>query len=380
MPKGSEKLTILAIETSCDETAAAVVEGTGGFTHPQFRILSSVVLSQIKLHAPFGGVVPNIAKREHIKNLPLVLHRALHKAGFLSTKFEIRNSKQISKLKQKIDCLAVTVGPGLEPALWASITFTQKLAEKWKLPVVAANHMEGHITSVLLPQNRGSTKREARSTKRFGFRISDFEFPAIALLVSGGHTELVLVKNWLDYKIVGQTLDDAAGEAFDKVARMLELGYPGGPLVSKLARTGNRYAFSFPRPMLTAKNFDFSFSGLKTAVLYTLRDLKANKTAYSKNDIAASFQDAVVDVLLTKTFRAYREYSAKSVIIGGGVAANKLLRQRFIQSFGRKNLLLAPTKFTGDNAAMIAASAYFHALKKDFTGWKNLTADATLSL
>ena len=209
-------------------------------------------------------------------------------------------------------------------------------------------------------------------------------FPAVALLVSGGHTELVLVKKWLDYKIIGKTLDDAAGEAFDKVARMLELKYPGGPEISRIARTGNCYTFAFPRPMLNSKNYDFSFSGLKTAVLYTLRDLAASKTRYSKNDIAASFQDAVVDVLLAKTVRAAREFRARSIIIGGGVSANDALRKRFTKTFAEKSArakLFIPTpKFTGDNAAMIAASAYFHAQKNDFTNWKKLAAHATLAL
>jgi len=362
--------TILAIETSCDETAVAVVECAGGIKNPRFKIRANIVSSQVKLHAPFGGVVPNLAKREHIKNLPTVLERALRKTD-------------ITKPEREIDVIAVTVGPGLEPALWTGINFAQKLAQEWKLPVVAANHMEGHLVSPLLSQERKSTKHEIRSTKRFGFRNSDFEFPAVALLVSGGHTELVLVKKWLDYKIIGKTLDDAAGEAFDKIARMLGLKYPGGPEIARLARTGNRYTFSFPRPMLHSKNYDFSFSGLKTAVLYTLRDLKLSKTPFSKNDIAASFQDSVVDVLLTKTFRAAQEYKAKSIIVGGGVAANNLLRARFGQSFSTKKLFLSPVKFTGDNAAMIAASAYFHvgsSPAKSGAGWKKLAANATLSL
>ncbi len=355
MPRAKKPYTILGIETSCDETAIAILDCTGPLSKPIFSLRANVISSQAELHAKFGGVVPNIAKREHIRLLPFVLDEALKEAG-------------IKNPSKEIHALAVTVGPGLEPALWCGITFAQKLAQEWKLPVVAANHMEGHMVTPLLNEKEKSSLR----------------FPALALLVSGGHTEIVIAKNWLDYKIVGQTLDDAAGEAFDKVARMMQLGYPGGPLISKLAETGNRYGYSFPRPMIHAKNFDFSFSGLKTAVLYTLRDLDKNKTPYSKNDIAASFEDAVIDVLLLKTTKAAREYKVKSIIVGGGVAANAQLRFRMSEAFkDAKNapkLFLPPSSLTGDNAAMIAASAYFHALKKQFTDWKKLKAHATLSL
>jgi N6-L-threonylcarbamoyladenine synthase len=347
--------TILAIETSCDETAVAVLDCSGGLTKPTFKIRSNIVASQVKLHAEWGGVVPNLAKREHIKNLPSVLERALKKANIGNPTLEI-------------DALAVTVGPGLEPALWTGITFAQELSQSWKLPIVASNHMEGHLAASLLDHTKRPT----------------IIFPALALLVSGGHTELVYIKNWLKYKIIGETLDDAAGEAFDKVARMLELGYPGGPIISKLSRTGNRYAFSFPRPMINAKNFDFSFSGLKTSVLYTLRDLKENKTPFTKNDVAASFEDAVVDVLILKTLHASRKLHAKTILIGGGVAANALLRKRLGKAVALEKtapkFIVPRLALTTDNAAMIAASAYFHVLKKDFTDWKKLEAHATMPL
>ncbi len=351
-----KKTTLLAIETSCDETAAAVMECSGGLKNPRFLLHSNIVLSQIKEHAPFGGVVPNIAKREHTKHLPGVVARALKVA-------------KIFDPAREIDALAVTVGPGLEPALWCGITYTQKLAQEWNLPVVAANHMEGHLVSPLLGK------------KRFDLRgRSNLRFPALALLVSGGHTELVLVKNWLEYEVVGRTLDDAAGEAFDKVARMMNLGYPGGPIISKLAYKGNPRTYTFPRPMMTAKNFDFSFSGLKTAVLYTLRDLEKEKKKYSKADIAASFEEAVVDVLCAKTKRAALEHGARTILLGGGVAANKALRLRLTKIFGAKNVALSPLSLTGDNASMIAGAAYFHVLTDDFTNWKSLAANATLAL
>jgi N6-L-threonylcarbamoyladenine synthase len=348
-----KNITILAIETSCDETSVAVLKCSGGLKRPKFSVISNVVSSQVKIHSEYGGVVPNLAKREHLKNLPRILKLALRKA-------------KIKNPKKEIDSLAVTVGPGLEPALWTGINLASDLAQKWKLPIVAVNHMEGHLVTPLLD---GKTK---------------VKFPLLALLVSGGHTSLVLAKNWLEYKTIGETLDDAAGEAFDKVARMMQLGYPGGPRLDKLTRTGNKFAFSFPRPMIHTKNYNFSFSGLKTAVLYTLRDLRQSNRAYTKNDIAASFTDAVVDVLILKTTRAIKEHKVRTLIVGGGVAANKNLRSRLkqtIKTFHHSTeLALSPLKYTGDNAAMIAGAAYFHALKNDYTDWRKLKAHATLKL
>lgn len=351
---------LLAIETSCDETGIALLEGSGGLKTPALKILSNRVASQIELHAPYGGVVPNIAKREHIKFLPILLTEALTEAG-------------IENPSEDIDALAVTVGPGLEPALWAGITFAQELAQDWKLPVVAANHMEGHIAAILLSQEKNK-KQSAKKTS--------VVFPAIALLVSGGHTELVLVKNWLEYEVIGETVDDAAGEAFDKVARMLELGYPGGPQISKLAANGNRYAYSLPRPMVNSHDYNFSFSGLKTAVLYLLRDLKKETASFTQSDIAASFEEAVVDVLLMKTMRALKEYGAHTLILGGGVAANTRLRARMEELAEKMGIAihLPHPRITTDNGAMIGAAAYFHAATDDFTPWKKLVAHATLRL
>jgi len=366
-------MIILAIETSCDETAIAVLKISNG----KFEILSDIVASQIKIHAPWGGVVPNLAKREHERNLPIVLKKALKKAGFVNSNFQFSNSK--------IDLIAVTVGPGLEPALWTGINFAKDLAEKWKKPLVGINHMEGHIFSVLLNSK------------------NKIIFPALALLVSGGHTELVLISakggpasGW-KYKVIGQTRDDAAGEAFDKVAKMLGLPYPGGPEVAKLASKSDVDATStsdfklkLPRPMINSKDYDFSFSGLKTAVLYLLKDLRAGKFgsriislgARDKENqlsrplvaqICREFQQAVIDVLISKTIRAAKEYKTKTVILGGGVAANKELRK---QLGNKTNLLIPEFKFTTDNAAMIAVAAYFHAKDK----LKNLQANGNLEL
>ncbi len=366
-------MIILAIETSCDETAISILEASGGFSRPKFKILSNIVASQIKIHRKWGGVVPNLAKREHLKNLPIVLKKVLREAKVSSSKFQVSS----------IDVIAVTAGPGLEPALWTGINFAKELAEKWNKPIIGINHMEGHIYSAFLKD------------KSFVLRASDFGFPAAALLVSGGHTELVLIKNWLKYKIIGQTRDDAAGEAFDKVAKMLGLPYPGGPEVAAEAAKFSIFNFQFsnkihlPRPMINSKDYDFSFSGLKTAVLYLLRDLQKNIPKFSdRKDLVSSicmeFQQAVIDVLISKTIRAAKEYKIKTIILGGGVAANKELRKQLGKKIKKElpitNYLLPITSFTGDNAAMIAAAAYFRALKKQFTKPSTLKAQGNLIL
>jgi len=276
--------------------------------------------------------------------------------------------------KPDIDVIAVTHGPGLEPCLWVGVNFAKALSAVWDVPIVGVNHMEGHVIMSLMQHSKVLQN----------VRMSDLEFPLLALLISGGHTELVLIKKWGTYQLLGHTLDDAVGEAFDKVARMMHLSYPGGPLISKLARTGNCYTFAFPRPMIHSSDFNFSFSGLKTAVLYTLRDLKEKNIPYTNNDIAASFEEAVADVLILKTIRALREYKIKTLIVGGGVSANRRLRiriRRAVDFFNHSvTLALPPARFTGDNAAMIAAAAYLHALKKDYRDWRKLKAHATLKL
>lgn len=361
-------MKILAIETSCDETAVAIVEGVGGKKAPRFRVLANTVNSQISLHKKWGGVVPNIARREHQKQLIPVLLEALTAAGLLqkqfsaehklpkSTHVKISNylAREEALLEElcsspllinapDIDAIAVTYGPGLEPALWVGVNFARALSILWDKPLIPTNHMAGHIAAALLEENNPHV-----------------HFPAIALLVSGGHTEIVLIKKWGDYRIIGETQDDAAGEAFDKVARMLGLGYPGGPKISKLAKSGNRTTIPFPRPMLTRPNLHFSFSGLKTAVLYYLRDHKR----YNKADVAAAFEDAAVDVLVAKTLHAAEQHNAKSIIIGGGVAANAHLRneltRRAKKRLPKTAVFLPSPALTTDNAAMIGAAAYLN--------------------
>ncbi|MDP3015377.1 MAG: tRNA (adenosine(37)-N6)-threonylcarbamoyltransferase complex transferase subunit TsaD [bacterium] len=375
-------MKILAIETSCDETAIALVEASGGLKNPQFKILENLVASQIKIHRPFGGVVPNLAKREHTKNLPILFRKI-----FGISKSEFLISKQIPNPKpkiQKVDLICVTVGPGLEPALWTGINFAKDLYKTlYPKPyvlnpkLIGVSHLEGHLYSFLLEQKTVNSE----------FRIQNSElFPAIALIISGGHTILLLMKDLTHYKKLGETRDDAVGEAFDKVARLLDLPYPGGPEIEKLAKKGNPEAISFPRPMIYQKNYDFSFSGLKTAVLYYLRGIKNNElgimnkktpplihtSKFIIQDIAASFQAAAFDVLISKTLRAAKEFKAKSIMISGGVAANKTLQKQFqsvVASEAKQSQLkidfLAPAKkFCADNAAMIAVAGYINYLRK----------------
>ena len=345
-------MKILAIETSCDETAIALVEASGGLKNPHFKILKNFVASQIKIHQPFGGVVPNLAKREHLKNLPI-----------LFKKLQTTNHKL-----QTIDLIAVTVGPGLEPALWTGINFAKDLYKKLKiknkeLKIIGVSHLDGHLYSNIL-ENIG---------------IKNL-FPAIVLIVSGGHTILIKMDSLVKYKKLGETRDDAVGEAFDKVARLLNLSYPGGPEIEKLAKLGDSDSINFPRPMMNQKNYDFSFSGLKTAVLYYLRDNKNIK----KENVAASFQQAAFDVLIKKTLRAVGEFNAKSIFVSGGVAANKTLKKEFekvILKLPNYSIAKLPnlqiTKFPTDNAAMIAAAGYINFLKKKN---RRLTANGNLTI
>jgi len=332
-------MIILAIETSCDETGIALLDATGTATAPRVKVLENLVTTQIPIHREFGGVVPNLAKREHLKNLPLLFARLKAK-----------------RPKLKFDLVTVTVGPGLEPALWTGINFAQALAKEHKVPLVGANHLEGHLYSFLL-----SAPKNAAAIKKL--------FPAIALIVSGGHTILLKLDSFSKWKRLGETRDDAAGEAFDKVARLLGLSYPGGPEVERLARAGKSDAIAFPRPMLAEKNYDFSFSGLKTSVLYYMRDhteIAAGKGAISKEDVAASFQAAALDVLVKKTIRAVREYGARSVMLSGGVAANKALRAR-LQREAKKigcAFFVPDFKYNLDNGAMIGIAGYMAHLRK----------------
>lgn len=327
-------MRILGIETSCDETALSILECSGELSNPKFEIIDSVLLSQAKLHTPYGGVYPNLAKREHLKNLPILFEEMIKRHDM-----------------KEIDAIAVTQGPGLEPALWTGITFGKDLAEKYSKPLIPANHMEGHIISVLLG-------REAH-----------INFPAIALLISGGHTQLVEVKSWGEYRVIGDTRDDAVGEAFDKVARIMGLPYPGGPEISKLAEEARSKKLEatnhpLPRPMLHSKDLDFSFSGLKTAVLYLVQKL-GTLDETTKCLIAREFEDSVTEVIVTKTKKALEEIGANSLIVGGGVISNIHIRkelENLAESEG-VSIYLPTTEASTDNALMIAAAGYISHLQ-----------------
>ncbi|MFN7088507.1 MAG: tRNA (adenosine(37)-N6)-threonylcarbamoyltransferase complex transferase subunit TsaD, partial [Candidatus Paceibacteria bacterium] len=290
-------------------------------------------------------------------------------------------TNEISRWPQEIDFIAVTIGPGLIPSLLVGTNVARVLSYATKKPLVGVNHLEGHIYSNWLAPARLSAYNQTPPAKYFKNRKP--QFPAICLIVSGGHTELILMKNYGKYRLLGKTRDDAAGEAFDKIARMLNLGYPGGPIIDKLSRQGNSFAFSFPRPMIHTKTYDFSFSGLKTAVHYLLDDLAINELERKKPDIAASFQEAVVETLVSKTLRAAQEFNTKTIMISGGVSANSRLRKVFSKA-GRKlkkvKILFPPMELTTDNAAMIAIAGYFNWLSGKKNSWKTLKADANLTL
>lgn len=387
-------MRILSIETSCDETAISLLDASGGLLSPTFSVLGNSLISQINIHKEYGGVFPMLAKREHARNLPTLLNEALRQAGLIyNLQFTIskqnfeEKEKEIKKILEKerglfenfkdaldklkkpeIDVIAVTNGPGLAPALWVGISFAVALGKLWNIPVIPVNHMEGHITSVLM------NKTEEFSISNFQFlnKPNQVQFPALALLISGGHTELVEIKNWGEYKIIGETKDDAVGEAFDKVARMLGLPYPGGPEISRLAEYAREINLptkaKFPRPMLHSQDLNFSFSGLKTSVLYYIRDNfpeinneKANMTKDDCADIAREFEDSVIDVLKTKTLEALEETNAKTLIIAGGVVANKRIREAFLDLEKTHNdlkLMIPSSSMSTDNAIMIGMAAY----------------------
>lgn len=348
-------MKILAIESSCDETSAAVVEYQSGTYH----VRSNTVYSQVATHAKTGGVVPEVAAREHCIKIVPVVERALHDAKILGT---------------SLDAVAVTSGPGLITSLTVGVEAARTLAYVWNKPLVSVNHIEGHVAANWLMN-------------------IPVRFPALGLVVSGGHTELLLMRKEGNYTVLGRTLDDAAGEAFDKVAKLMRLPYPGGPIISKLAQGGNPKAYTLPRPMLSAKNYDFSFAGIKTAMLYTVEGIpgkqesqksKVKKAKLNKADLAASFQQAVIDVLVGKTIRAAQQHGVKSVLLGGGVAANRELRNQ-LQSAVEHGLPNAtyfqpPLEYCTDNAAMIGARAVQLFRNKKNWPWEKVEADPNWEL
>ena len=323
-------MRILGIESSCDETAAAVVENG--------RVIeSSVIASQVDLHAQFGGVYPELASREHVKAVYATVNEALQQAHMGIT---------------DLDGIAVTRGPGLAGSLVVGVNLAKGLALAADLPIVGVNHLEGHLYSAWLYAAGSNPTPEPK-------------FPLVALLVSGGHTELVLMRDHLQYQMLGGTSDDAAGEAFDKVARLLELPYPGGPSIQKSAMEGNPRAFNFPKARLS-EPWNFSFSGLKTAVLRTVEEFKSAKKPLPTADIAASFQAAVVGALYEKTIAAARELGVREIIVAGGVSANKALREAF-RSQTDYRVHIPHISLCTDNAAMIAGAGYRHFIADDLS-------------
>jgi len=414
-------MKLLSIETSCDETAFAILAIQGTAPSLRFKILSHHVASQIALHEQYGGVFPAMAKREHAKNSIPLLEKTLADANLLSRfsskkqhdrlphttmrgleKLLLREKEMFEQLimhlttykKPPIDAIAVTIGPGLEPALWVGINLARALSYVWNIPIIPVNHMEGHILSFLVSPH--DTTKNLHDKK---FSLSNFRFPILSLLVSGGHTEIVLVKKWGVYNVLGSTLDDAVGEAFDKVARMLGLSYPGGPKISALAEeirkkqihhTGEVPSF-LPRPMLHSGDFNFSYSGLKTAVLYYIRDLthqnKRSLTAGEKQSIAFEFENAAVDVLVAKTLQALKKYKTQILVVGGGVSANAHLRNKLAQQVGlyNKNIEIhfPIRELSTDNAIMIGIVGgykYFNTKNRVRYTSKKLIAQGNMTL
>lgn len=319
-----EDIITLAIETSCDETSCAVLKGGR-------KVLSNIISSQIEIHRKFGGVVPEVASRKHIESINLIIQQALDEAKITF---------------DDIDLIGVTRGPGLVGALLVGISSAKAIAYALNKPIIGVNHIEGHVCANFIDHK-------------------DLEPPFTSLIVSGGHTYLAQAKGYTEYELVGRTRDDAAGEAFDKVARSLGLSYPGGPLIDKLSKEGNPNAIDFPRVYLEPNSYDFSFSGLKTAVLNYLNQAKQKGQEIVVKDVAASFQQAVIEVLVEKAIRLARERRSSKIVMAGGVAANEGLRNMMEQRGKEENIkILYPSRvLCTDNAAMIGSAAYFNYIK-----------------
>ena len=320
---------VLALETSCDETAVAVVEGR--------RVLSNVLSSQVDMHARFGGVVPEVAARAHVEAIRSLTHRALHEAGVHP---------------DSLDAIAATQGPGLVGSLLVGFSFAKAMAWSRGLPFLGIDHMEGHLFAPRLD-------------------FDGFQPPAVVLLASGGHSQVVLVNGWGDYRVLGQTIDDAAGEAFDKLARFMGLGFPGGPAIDALSETGDPDRIRFPRA-LRDRRYDFSFSGLKTSVVTTLEKARASGALPSREDAAASIQEAIVDVLVRKKMNAVEDHGVEIVGGGGGVVANRRLRALLQEESDRRGvgLFLPRPIMCTDNGAMIGAAAAFRLERGERTAWR----------
>lgn len=330
---------ILSIDTSCDDTSAAVTAND--------QVISNVISSQIELHKKWGGVVPIIAKRAHEERIDAVVNEVIKRAKIESIK--------------DVDALAVTIGPGLAPALEVGIRYVKKLAEKYNKKIIAVNHMEGHLLSSFVKNKEG----KGASVKP--------NFPLLGLLISGGHTQLVVMHKFGKYELLGETLDDAVGEAFDKVSKMLELGYPGGPILERLAKDGDEKAFKLPIPMRkrTDENYSFSYSGIKTALLYLVKELKEQNKLdkITIQNLAASFQRVVTISLIDKLELAVKKTDQKGILLGGGVISNLYIRNHIRRAMKKHKLpvyIPYSKKLFTDNAAMIGVAAYYQAKRNDF--------------
>lgn len=363
-------MRILAIETSCDETAVAVLDTIGDTSGASYTILGDALYSQAAKHAEYGGVFPALAKREHQKNLVPLTAKALTEANILKKEAISIDQESCDSIREEefrnetfrfleehaapdIDLIAVTHGPGLEPALWTGVTFAESLGKAWNIPILGVDHMEGHIVSGLV---EGDEK---------ALTLRSTAFPILALLISGGHTEFMLMKDWFEYELIGRTKDDAIGEAYDKVARLLELPYPGGPEIDKHATRAREREAShnivFPRPLAHDNTCNFSFSGLKTAVLYKLQKMP-ELSAEDKEHVAHAFEEAASDIVVIKTKRALEKTEAKTFVIGGGVSANREIRGKLqaliSETFPGTCFELPGKGLTGDNAIMIGIAAH----------------------
>ncbi|MBP9763441.1 MAG: tRNA (adenosine(37)-N6)-threonylcarbamoyltransferase complex transferase subunit TsaD [Candidatus Pacebacteria bacterium] len=388
-------MKILGIETSCDETALCLMEADGGLLAPKFRVLETALFSQIEIHKEFGGVFPAVAKREHAKKLVPLMSELLKNQQtvdwknpeinwqkieeilnreyelFSELKKYVEENFVVKNLRPSFEMITVTSGPGLEPALWVGINFARAVSEIFQIPVLPVNHMEGHITSVLLEKDQSRLLAE---------------FPSLALLISGGHTEIISIESWGQYKKIGETLDDAVGEAYDKVARMIGLEYPGGPQISRLAQDARDENISdeqivFPRPMLHTPDLNFSLSGLKTSVLYKIKAL-GELTEEKKKIIAKEFEQAVVDVLNSKTKKAIEQTGAQSLIVGGGVIANKYIRENLTKIAEEKNIpvYFPTTELSTDNAVMISIAGYLKSFRQSPEICPEIKAEGNLNL
>lgn len=367
-------MRILSIETSADETGVSLIQINGDFPHATYEVLGNGLSSQIKEHTKWGGIVPNIAKREHAKYAPILLEEVLDQAELLEEEASELSKQQMHELAEilirepelyeqlaawserfaqpDIDAIAVTTGPGLAPALWVGVNFAKALAYLWNVPVIPVNHMEGHVLASIFDVDRDD-------------QLSDITFPALSLLISGGHTEFVCMSAWGQYEKIGQTRDDAVGEAFDKVARLMGLPYPGGPHISKLAQKARvkqlpPYKDDLPRPMLNSGDLDFSFSGLKTAVRYAIADTELNES--EQMALARDFEDCVAETLIGKTKQALEQTNAQTLIVGGGVSANQYLRHQFelqlTTQYPELTVFFPMPGLSTDNSVMIALAGH----------------------